>query len=189
MQEYCIKSGDNFHKLAQQLGCCWQDFTAANPGIDPCTLQVGQIIMLPPEAAKTQSVGCADLLGQGIDGRCDDVIVEVEGVKFRVTRIGEPTTPHELHLILPRTEIHKVEHPMNGLVETSIMISNINIVNSPRFEGEGGDKAEQSQGLSQKQIESFGQIQQSQGQFSQNFDQDSNQNYSVSFGQNYNQNY
>ncbi|RNC29278.1 MAG: hypothetical protein AWM53_00631 [Candidatus Dichloromethanomonas elyunquensis] len=165
MQEYCIKSGDNFYKLAQQQGCCWQDFITVNPGIDPCALQIGQVIILPQETAKPQTAGCCE----GADGRCDDVMVEVEGVKFRVTRVGEPSTPHELHLILPRTEIHKVEHPVNGLVETSVMISNINIVNSPRFEGEGGDKAER--------------IQQSQRQFGQ----DNSETYgsNQSYGQNY----
>ncbi|UWG95727.1 hypothetical protein LPY66_12460 [Dehalobacter sp. DCM] len=73
--------------------------------------------------------------GKGVN-RCDEVILDVEGIKLRVTRAGEPTTPHELHFILPRTEVRKVECPHTGVIETSIMLSNINIVNSPRFEGE-----------------------------------------------------
>jgi hypothetical protein len=167
MQEYCIKAGDNYYKLAQQRGCCWQDFIELNPGIDPCALQVGQIIIMPQAPAKPQE-GCG-MLGPGADGRCDDVLVEVEGVKFRVTRIGEPKTPHELHLILPRTEIHKVENPVTGLVETSIMISNLNIVNSPRFEGEGGDRAERGQSLTRTQIQSFEENEQNQGRANQGF--------------------
>ncbi len=144
MNGYTIKSGDNFYRLAQQMNCCWQDFVDVNPGIDPCQLQIGQKIKLPVAVvSEATDSGCADMLGKGNVKRCDDVIVEVEGVKFRVTRLGEPSVPHEVHLILPRTEITKVEHPGSGIIETSIMISNINIVNSPRLRGEGSDKAEE----------------------------------------------
>lgn len=142
MKEYIIQSGDSFFHLAQKTGCCWQEFIDVNPGIDPCQLQIGQKIKLPIVVSKS-SGGCAEFIGQGSGhNRCDDVIIEVEGIKFRVTRIGEPTTPHEVHLILPRTEIRKVEHPVNGIIETTIMLSNINIINSPRFEGEGSSQDE-----------------------------------------------
>lgn len=144
MQEYTIKAGDNFHLLAQQMNCCCQDFIDVNPGLDPCQLQIGQTIKLPVIVVKeANDTGCAAML-KGNVKRCDDVIVEVEGVKFRVTRLGEASIPHEVHLILPRTEITKVEHP-GGVVETSIMISNINIVNSPRLTGEGSGKEQESQ--------------------------------------------
>lgn len=145
MKEYAVQSGDNFYLLAQQMNCCWQDFIDVNPGIDPCQLQIGQRIKLPVVVvSETTASGCADMLGKANVKRCDDVIVEVEGVKFRVTRLGEPAIPHEVHLILPRTEITKVEHP-GGIIETSIMLSNINIVNSPRLTGEGSDKAEKGE--------------------------------------------
>jgi len=143
VREYIIKKGDSFFHLAHKNGCCWQDISDINPGVDPCCLQVGQKIMLPIKEASSQtkcSSGCADAAAQGYKGRCDDVIVEVEGVKFRVTRVGEASVPHEVHLILPRTEIHRVEHPGSGIIETSIMLSNINIVNSPRLQGEGETK-------------------------------------------------
>lgn len=155
MKEYTIKAGDDFFHLAQQNGCAWQDFVEVNPGIDPCCLQVGQKIRMPLIAVSKPAGGCAEFLGHGNGlSRCDDVIVEVEGVKFRVTRIGEPAVPHEVHLILPRTEIRKVEHPVNGIIETTIMLSNINIVNSPRLEGEGSDQAEKRQTttISQSQL-------------------------------------
>ncbi len=147
-KEYVIKKGDNFFLLAQQNGCCWQDYVAANPGTDPCALRVGQKIVSPIiiEEQK-QTGGCAGFIGGKGAGnnRCDDVFLEVEGVKFRVTRQGEPTTPHEVHLIIPRTEIRKVESPVNGIIETTIMLSNVNIVNSPRFEGEGRTEVQQSE--------------------------------------------
>lgn len=147
-REYVIKPGDNYFSLAQQNGGCWQDYTAVNPGIDPCALQVGQKIVLPIIIEKEIPVGgCAGFIGGKGAGnnRCDDVFLEVEGVKFRVTRQGEPTTPHEVHLIIPRTEIRKVEYPGNGVIETTIMLSNVNIVNSPRFEGEGRTEVQQSE--------------------------------------------
>ena len=134
MKEYVIKSGDNFFRLAQLNGGCWQDYQAVNPGIDPCALQVGQKIVLPIIVKEKLAGGCEGFSGS--NNRCDDVMVEVEGVCFRVSRQGEPSLPHEVHLIIPRTEIRKVQCPVNGTIETSIMISNINIVNSPRFEGE-----------------------------------------------------
>lgn len=147
IKNYVIQSGDTFFLLANHNGCCWQDFVQANPGVDPCALHVGQIINIPSTAkASKNSVlsgpagtasGCSGYVagGKGVN-RCDEVILDVEGVKIRVTRAGEPTTPHELHFILPRTEIRKVECPGTGVIETNIMLSNINIVNSPRFEGE-----------------------------------------------------
>ncbi len=147
-REYVIKNGDNFFLLAQQNGGCWQDYVAANPGTDPCALRVGQKILLPIIIEKEKPAGgCAGFIGGKGAGnnRCDDVFLEVEGVKFRVTRQGEPTTPHEVHLIIPRTEIRKVEYPGNGVIETTIMLSNVNIVNSPRFEGEGRTEVQQSE--------------------------------------------
>lgn len=138
MKEYIIQAGDSFYSLAKQNGCAWEDFSKVNPGIDPCSLQIGQKIIIPSSVHSKPAGGCAEYLRHGsASGRCDDMMVEVQGVKFRVTRIGEPSVPHEVHLILPRTEIRRVENPLNGIIETTVMISNINIVNSPRFEGEG----------------------------------------------------
>ncbi len=147
MREYVIKSGDSFFYLAQQNGCCCQDLIEINQGVDPCNLQIGQKIKLPSAELSKQSQsagGCAEILGKGHSGRCDDVIMDVEGVKFRVTRVGEASVPHEIHLIVPRTEIRKVEYPGSGVIETSIMISNINIINSPRHKGEGSVIIEQN---------------------------------------------
>ncbi|RJE48370.1 MULTISPECIES: LysM domain-containing protein [unclassified Dehalobacter] len=147
MKKYTIKTGDTFFLLAGRNGCCWQDIGKANPGVDPCALVIGQVINIPDRqtsgygasgsAGSTYSNDPGNYLTSGYaQKRYDDVILEVEGVKIRVARIGEPTVPHEVHFILPRTEIRKVECPGNGVIETSIMLSNINIVNSPRIEGE-----------------------------------------------------
>jgi murein DD-endopeptidase MepM/ murein hydrolase activator NlpD len=147
LKKYTIKTGDTFFLLASQNGCCWQDISKANPRVDPCALVIGQVINIPDRQASgsvaSRSAGSTYSNDPGnyftsgyVQKRYDDVILEVEGVKIRVARIGEPTVPHEVHFILPRTEIRKVECPGNGVIETSIMLSNINIVNSPRIEGE-----------------------------------------------------
>ncbi|HHV63637.1 MAG TPA: LysM peptidoglycan-binding domain-containing protein [Peptococcaceae bacterium] len=143
MNEYIIKPGDNFYRLAQHKGCSWQDFVEVNPGIDPCCLQVGQKIRLP-ETKRVESSECCGELRSSCSGdnRCDEVLIDIAGAQFRVTRNGEPKVPHEVHMIIPRIEIRKVEHPQSGIIETTIMISNINIVNSPRREGEGGGSKE-----------------------------------------------
>jgi len=135
VREYIIKEGDSFFRIAQLHNCCWQDLVSLNPGLDPYQLKIGQKIKLPAKNSKVSGSSEWQRTGEHYH-RCDDVLVEIEGVRFRVTRLGEPNIPHENHLILPRTEIKKVEYLGTGVIETSIMISNINIVNSPRFEGE-----------------------------------------------------
>ena len=49
---YAIKSGDTFRTIAQQYGVGIQALVAANPGIDPRRLKIGQKIKLP--AGKAQ---------------------------------------------------------------------------------------------------------------------------------------
>jgi len=142
LKQYVIRAGDSFFRLAQQFGCCCQDFVECNPGLNPNNLQIGQVINVPGNAKQSATGTCAEIVGKGCSGRCDDVLVEVEGIKFKVIRVGEASIPHEVHLILPRTEIRKVEYPERGVVETTIMLSNINIVNSPRFHGESSVKIE-----------------------------------------------
>jgi len=44
---YVIKSGDTFGKIAPQFGVTVADIVAANPGVDPRRLRVGQKIIIP----------------------------------------------------------------------------------------------------------------------------------------------
>ncbi|KAL8689314.1 MAG: hypothetical protein Q9218_004991 [Villophora microphyllina] len=44
---YTIKSGDTFWAISQQLGISVDALQAANPGVNPSTLQIGQVINLP----------------------------------------------------------------------------------------------------------------------------------------------
>lgn len=148
-QEYCIQPGDDFHKLAQRWGGNCLDYLQANPSIDPLKLQIGQIIVLPE--FRTTSKGqeqYVDIHGnhsqEFVGDYLDEVEMEVEGVRFRLRRIGEPKVPHEIHFILPRTEIHKVQ-PMGegGPTDVQIILSNFDVVLSPRLVSGKGDSAKQ----------------------------------------------
>ncbi|MDK2820187.1 MAG: peptidoglycan DL-endopeptidase LytF, partial [Clostridia bacterium] len=44
---YTIKSGDTLWKLAQQYNTTVEAIMAANPGVDPNNLQIGQVICIP----------------------------------------------------------------------------------------------------------------------------------------------
>lgn len=45
--EYIIKPGDNFYKIAKNLGCTKDDIQKLNPNVDPQKLQVGKKIIVP----------------------------------------------------------------------------------------------------------------------------------------------
>lgn len=178
-KEYCIQPGDNFHALAQRWGGTCEDFLLVNPNVDPLRLQIGQKIVLP-EFKGTK--GLEQYANIGVDqGRefvgeyLDEVEMEVEGVRVRLRRIGEPKTPHEIHLILPRTEIRKIQ-PAGpcGPTEVQIMLSNLNVVLSPRLVSEKGDTAEQGKQV----VPTTTQVQTSQ--LSQS--QQQNQNQETPFG-------
>jgi LysM repeat protein len=47
MSTHTIVSGDTFWNLAQKYGCTLESIIAANPGVIPEQLQIGQIVHLP----------------------------------------------------------------------------------------------------------------------------------------------
>ncbi|MDP4159022.1 MAG: LysM domain-containing protein [Bacillota bacterium] len=149
-KEYCIQPGDDFHKLAQRWGGNCEDFLQVNPNVDPQKLQIGQIIVLPEFKTTNKGQGqYADIRGnQGqefVGEYLDEVEMEVEGVRLRLRRIGEPKTPHEIHFILPRTEIRKVQPAGEcGPTDVQIMLSNLDVVLSPRLMSGKGDTVEQA---------------------------------------------
>lgn len=154
VREYCIQPGDNFHGLAQRWGGTCDDFILVNPNVDPLKLQIGQKIVLPDFKGLKGLEQYSDIsLDQGqefVGEYLDHVEMEIEGVRVSLRRIGEPKTPHEIHFLLPRTEIRKIQPAGEcGPTEIQIMLSNINVVLSPRLMGGEGDKAEQSKVLEQ----------------------------------------
>ena len=48
---YTIQSGDTFFRLAQRFGTTVEAIQAANPGVDPNNLQIGQVICIPTRPA------------------------------------------------------------------------------------------------------------------------------------------
>lgn len=149
MPEYVIQRGDDFYCLAQRLGGTCEDWQFANPGINPVTLQIGQKVVLPPilnAKAREQYAELSPGEGNEFAGdHMDDVEMEIEGVRFRIKRIGEGKIPHEIHLIVPRTEIRKIQpQGEQGPCEVQIMLSNVDIVHSPRLTSEGGGTKETS---------------------------------------------
>lgn len=49
-QTYTVKSGDIPETIAAQFGITTEALLAANPGINPNNLQVGQVLIIPPAA-------------------------------------------------------------------------------------------------------------------------------------------
>jgi LysM repeat protein len=137
-REYIICNGDSFYHLAQRFGGSCEDWIRANPQVDPAMLQIGQKVVLPELKrglkGQSQYAEVSPWSGKEFAGEhFDEVEMEVEGVVFRVRRVGEGRIPHEVHLILPRTEIHKVQSGgENGHCEVQVTISNLDIVHSPR---------------------------------------------------------
>jgi LysM repeat protein len=148
-KEYYIQPGDNFHALAQRWGGTCDDFLQVNPSVDPQKLQIGQKIVLPEFKGLRKGQGqYADISvdhGQEFVGEyLDDVEMEVEGVRFRLRRIGEPKVPHEIHFILPRTEIHKTQPAgESGPTDVQIILSNLDVVLSPRLVSGKGETTQQ----------------------------------------------
>ncbi len=143
-RDYVIGNGDSFYRLAQRFGGTCEDWIRANPDVNPIMLQVGQKVVLPELKngikGQSQFAEVSPSYGKEFAGEhFDEVEMEVEGVVFRVRRVGEGRIPHEIHLLLPRTEIHKIQPAgENGPCEVQIMISNLNIIHSPRLTSEGG---------------------------------------------------
>ena len=138
MAEYIIQPGDTFYRLAQRLGGTCEEWKLANPGINPDCLQIGQKVYIPVSLDKGGKENYTAFTGQGgtsYSGDClDEVEMEVEGVTFKIRRLGESKVPHEIQLTVPRTEIRKVQpYGPNGPCEIQIMLSNVNLIHSPRL--------------------------------------------------------
>lgn len=143
---YTIKQGDNFYLLAQRMGFNLADIIQANPGVDSTMLSIGQVINLPaakpkknpanPPAAASGQNSYADspVEGESFSGRSmDHVGVNIGGVDFEVKRVIDNPVPHEIHIILPKTQVHTVIRNQDcTLTETQVMIDNMDIVHSPR---------------------------------------------------------
>src|SRR5690606_16186536 len=62
---YTIRQGDTFFRLAQRFGVTVDQLIAANPGVDPDRLQIGQQICIPGVAPPTCEGGTLYTIRQG----------------------------------------------------------------------------------------------------------------------------
>ncbi len=141
---YKIKPGDNFYLLAKRLGTSLDQVLRLNPGVDPDKLEIGQVVKLPgakgnPKTRFGSNPGASSYSDSPLEGECftgknmDHIGVNIAGIDFELKRVIDNNVPHEVHIILPRTEVHTVvRNPDVTLSETQVMISNIDIVHSPR---------------------------------------------------------
>ncbi|MDA8442895.1 MAG: LysM peptidoglycan-binding domain-containing protein [Peptococcaceae bacterium] len=144
LTNYTVRAGDNFYLLAQKLGVGLDEVSKANPGVDSTRLVIGQIIKLPARSTQAKSTSSSpghnsyaesSATGESFDGRnMDHVGVNIGGVAFEVKRVIDNSVPHEIHIILPKTEVHTVvRNPDCTLTETQVVIDNMDIVHSPRL--------------------------------------------------------
>ena len=57
---YTIKAGDTFASIGQKIGASAEQIQAANPGVSPTKLQVGQVIHLPGGSGGTYKIASGD---------------------------------------------------------------------------------------------------------------------------------
>lgn len=55
---YTIRAGDTFYRISRRMGVSLDDLLAANPGIDPERLQIGQQICIPGEEGPPGEPAC-----------------------------------------------------------------------------------------------------------------------------------
>jgi LysM repeat protein len=138
---YTIKSGDNFYLLAKGLGVGVNQVVQANPGIEPDKLEVGQTVKLPkPNPTKAlakpgmNTFADSPTEGESFAGRnLDQLGVKIGDMNFDLKRVIDNEVPHEIHIILPKTEIRSTTRGADSsLSETFITLENVDIVHSPR---------------------------------------------------------
>ncbi len=59
-RSYTLQAGDTFYSLAQRFGTTVEAIMAANPGVDPDRLQIGQVICIPMVAPPPPPTRCPE---------------------------------------------------------------------------------------------------------------------------------
>jgi len=138
-----IQPGENFYLLANRFGIRLDQVLAVNPGVNPEKLEVGQLVKLPASAGKVRpkgagagsnSYGDSPQDGESFAGKnMDHIGVNIAGVDFELKRVIDNNVPHEIHILLPKAEVHTItRNPDNTVCETQLTLSNIDIIHSPR---------------------------------------------------------
>lgn len=107
MNQYVIQPGDSLYKIAQAFGVELEALIAANPGIEPQNLQVGQVLNIPDPPPKDtviprEDYGYDEMMQdiQALQARYPFIQVQtigssVQGRSIPALRIG--TGPKEVH--------------------------------------------------------------------------------------------
>ncbi len=76
-RSYSIGPGDTFYRLAQRFNVRLEDLLAANPGVNPDQLQVGQRVCIPGVAPPSQEIGtpCAVALSMNPEAGLPPIVV------------------------------------------------------------------------------------------------------------------
>jgi LysM repeat protein len=53
---YTVKQGDTWGAIVARFGVNSTDLQKANPGVDPNVLQIGQVLVIPPKSAGTETI-------------------------------------------------------------------------------------------------------------------------------------
>ena len=127
-QLYTIRAGDTFYQLSRRFNVSLDDLLAANPGVDPNRLQVGQVICIPGMApppkecpgilytirsgdtfySLAQRYGVTvDLIIQYNPG-IDPMRLQVGQVICIPTEVGPPPSPERRCLVLTVSELEAV---------------------------------------------------------------------------------
>jgi hypothetical protein len=138
---YKLQPGENFYLLAKRLNTSVETVVNLNPGVNPDKLQGGQEIKVPgsskskPKGTPGRNFyGDSPEEGESFSGRNFDTLgVKIGAVDFDLKRVIDNEVPHEIHIILPKTEIRSVTRNADyTLSETQITLENVDIVHSPR---------------------------------------------------------
>ncbi len=67
-REHTVEKGDNFYTLAKKYGVSMKAISAANPGVDPRRLKIGNKLVIPPAEEKSSSNAAESATADGPTG-------------------------------------------------------------------------------------------------------------------------
>ncbi|KAL8841247.1 MAG: hypothetical protein Q9176_003340 [Flavoplaca citrina] len=83
---YTVQHGDNFETIAESLGIPVQVLAAANPGVDPATIQTEQVLISPPTE---QSERIFSVIAVKLDTTADAIREANPGIDPTTLQVGE----------------------------------------------------------------------------------------------------
>ncbi len=100
---YTIRRGDSFFLIAQRFNVTLANLLAANPGVDPARLQVGQVICVPAVPTPTPTCPAGYTLHTVIRGQTFVDILVLYNISFFALRQANPGV--DLEQLTPGMEL------------------------------------------------------------------------------------